>query len=142
MMLHFELVSTAGTKFEDDVYEVLVPAQGGTIAVFQDHMPLISAAQPGVISVRKKPSDKDDDMQSFAVNGGIMEVDGKTLRFIADDISAPEDISEKAAEEALARAEELVSNAGTQVALAEAHRMLHHSRAQLNVARLKRRHHQ
>jgi F-type H+-transporting ATPase subunit epsilon len=141
-MLHFELVSTAGTKFEDDVYEVLVPAQGGTIAVFQDHMPLISAAQPGVISVRKKPSDKDDDMQSFAVNGGIMEVDGKTLRFIADDISAPEDISEKAAEEALARAEELVSNAGTQVALAEAHRMLHHSRAQLNVARLKRRHHQ
>lgn len=140
-MIHFELVSTNGTKFEGDVYEVLVPAQDGTIAVFQDHMPLISAAHPGVLSVRKKQTDKDDDLENFAVNGGIMEVDGKSLRFIADDISAPEDISEKAAEDALARAEELVAGAGNQVALAEAHRMLSHSRAQLNVARFRRRHH-
>lgn len=138
-MIHFELASPAGTKFEDDVYEVLVPAQGGTIAVFQDHMPLISAAQPGVLSIRKKPGDKDDDMETFAVNGGIMEVDGKTLRFIADDISAPEDVSEKEAEAALVRAEELVASAGNQTALAEAHRLLSHSQAQLNVARFKRR---
>lgn len=140
-MLRFELVSTTGTKYDDEAYEVLVPTLGGTIAVFEDHMPLISAGQPGVISVRKKQSDKDDDMQSFAVNGGVMEVDGKTLRFIADDISAPEDISEKEAEAALARAEQLVADAGNQQALAEAHRMLHHSRAQLNVSRMRRRHH-
>ena len=137
-MLRFELVSTTGTKFNDEAYEVLVPTQGGTIAVFEDHMPLVSAGHPGVISIRKKQSDKDDDMQSFAVNGGVMEVDGKTLRFIADDISAPEDISEKEAEAALARAEELVTNAGSQTALAEAHRTLAHSRAQLNVSRMKR----
>lgn len=137
-MLRFELVSTTGTKFEDEAYEVLIPTQGGTIAIFEDHMPLVSAGHPGVISIRKKASDKDDDMQSFAVNGGVMEVDGKTLRFIADDISAPEDISEKEAEAALARAEQLVADAGNQTALAEAHRMLHHSRAQLNVSRMKR----
>lgn len=140
-MLRFELVSTTGTKYDDEAYEVLVPTQGGTIAVFEDHMPLVSAGQPGVISIRKKSSDKDDDMQSFAVNGGVMEVDGKTLRFIADEISAPEDLSEKEAEAALARAEELISKAGSQQQLAEAHRLLHHSRAQLNVARLRRRHH-
>lgn len=140
-MLRFELVSTTGTKYDDEAYEVLVPTLGGTIAVFEDHMPLISAGQPGVISVRKKQSDKDDDMQSFAVNGGVMEVDGKTLRFIADEISSPEDISEKEAEAALARAEQLVADAGNQQALAEAHRILHHSRAQLNVSRMRRRHH-
>lgn len=138
-MIHFELVSTTGTKFDDDAYEILIPAQGGTIAIFEDHMPLISAAQPGVISIRKKAGDKDDDMQSYAVNGGVMEVDGKSLRFIADDITAPDDISEKEAEAALGRAEELIRNAGTQTALGEAQRMLHHSRAQLNVSRLKRR---
>lgn len=140
-MLHFELVSTTGTKYDDEAYEVLIPALGGTIAVFEDHMPLVSAGQPGVISIRQKQSDKDDDMQSFAVNGGVMEVDGKTLRFIADEISAPEELSEKEAEAALARAEQLVADAGNQQALAEAHRMLHHSRAQLNVSRMKRRHH-
>ena len=139
-MIHFELVSTTGTKYDDDAYEVLIPTQGGTIAVFQDHMPLISAGHPGVVSIRKKPTDKDDDMESFAVNGGVMEVDGKNLRFIANDITAPEDISEKEAEAALARAEDLVKNADSQSALIEAHHMLHHSRAQLNVSRLKRRH--
>jgi F-type H+-transporting ATPase subunit epsilon len=140
-MLRFELVSTTGTKYDDEAYEVLVPTLSGTIAVFEDHMPLVSAGQAGVISIRKKSSDKDDDMESFAVNGGVMEVDGKTLRFIADEISAPEDISEKEAEAALARAEQLVSEAGTQQQLAEAHRLLHHSRAQLNVSRMRRRHH-
>lgn len=141
-MIHFQLVSTTGTKYDDEAYEILIPAQGGTIAVFEDHMPLISSADPGVISVRKRSTDKDDDMKNFAVNGGVMEVDGKNLRFISDDISDAEEISEKAAEAALARAEELVAKAGSQQALAEAHRMLSHSRARLNVAQLKRRRHQ
>lgn len=140
-MLKFQLVSALGTKYDDDAYEVILPAQGGDIAVFEDHMPLISAAQPGVIAIRQKQSDKDDDMKHFAVSGGILEVDGKTLRFLTDDITAPEDVSEKEAEAALARAEQLVADAGTQQEIAEAHRLLHHSRAQLNVARFRQRHH-
>jgi F0F1-type ATP synthase epsilon subunit len=79
-VIHFQLVSSTGSKFEDDVYEVLVPTRGGTIAVFEDHMPLISAGASGVISVRKKPTDRDDDMAQFAVSGGIIEVDGKNIR--------------------------------------------------------------
>lgn len=141
-MIHFQLVSTAGAKFDDDAYEVLLPTQGGTIAVFEDHMPLISAGQPGVISIRKKAGDHDEQMQHFAVSGGVVEVDGKTLRFLSDEVSAPEDVSEQQAEAALARAEELVAGAGNQIAMAEAHRLLHHSRAQLNVARIKTRRHQ
>jgi F-type H+-transporting ATPase subunit epsilon len=140
-MIHFELVSVDGAKYDDEAYEVLIPTKDGEIAVLEDHMPLISAAQPGMISVRKKASDRDDAMEHFAVNGGVMEVDGKNLRFIAEGITAEEEISEKAAEAALARAEELVRKAGSQTALAEAQRSLQHSRAQLNVVRLKRRHH-
>jgi len=140
-MIHFELVSVDGTKFDDEAYEVLIPTKDGEIAVLEDHMPLISAAQPGVISVRKKATDSNAAMEHFAINGGVMEVDGKNLRFIADDVTDAEEISEKAAEQALARAEELVKNAGSQTALAEAQRSLHHSQAQLNVVRFKRRHH-
>ena len=140
-MLRFQLVSVSGTKYDDDAYEVILPAQGGSIAVFEDHMPLISAAQPGVISIRQKQSDKDDDMKQFAVSGGILEVDGKTLRFLTDDVTAPEDVSEKEAEAALARAEDLVKNAGSQQEIAEAHRVLGRSRAQLQVSKMRRRHH-
>ena len=77
-MIHFQLVSTKGTKFDDDAYEVLVPTKDGTIALFEDHMPLISAGAAGVISVRKEANDSDEHMEEFAVSGGVVQVDGKT----------------------------------------------------------------
>ena len=140
-MMHFQLVASTGKKFDDEAYEVLVPTKAGIIGVFQDHMPLISAAQPGVLSIRKKASDSDADMEHFAVNGGMLQVDGDSVSFVADDITTADDINEKEAEAALARAEDLVKNADTQSALHEAHRVLQHTSAQLQVARIKRRHH-
>jgi F-type H+-transporting ATPase subunit epsilon len=140
-MMHFQLVSAQGVKYDGDAYEVLIPTGAGTIAVFQDHMPLISAARSGVVSVRQKQGDRDDEMKHFAVNGGLMQVEGKTLKFLSDDITTSDEVNEKDAQAALARAEEAVKNAGSQKELAEAHRTLHHSQAQLHVARIKRRHH-
>jgi ATP synthase F1 epsilon subunit len=140
-MIHFQLVSTKGTKFDGDVYEILVPAQGGTIALFEDHMPLISSCQPGIISVRKQSSDSDDEMESFATSGGVVQIDGKMVRFLSDEVTSSEELSEAEAEAAQKRAEELMSNAGDQVALHEAKRMLQHSSAKLHVARLKHRKH-
>lgn len=139
--MHFQLVSAQGVKYDDEAYEVLVPAKGGTIAVFDNHMPLISAAAGGVVSVRVKQSDRDSAMLHFAVGGGVMEVDGHTLIFLSDDITASHEVSEKEATSALARAEDLIKNASNRTQLHEAHRLLHHSRAQLNIAGLKQRHH-
>jgi len=140
-MMHFQLVASSGNKFDGEAYEVLVPTRGGMIGIFEDHMPIISAAQPGVLSVRKKASDADSAMEHFAIKGGVVEVDGKTVSFVADEVTTADDVNEKQAVEALARAEELVRHADSQSALHEAHRMLQHSSAQLHVARLKRRHH-
>jgi F-type H+-transporting ATPase subunit epsilon len=139
--MKFQLVSVSGLKYDGDAYEVLVPTKGGTIAVFENHMPLISAGAAGVLSVRKKPSDRDDAMQEFAVNGGIMEVDGQTLRFLSEEVTEPDEVSEKEAEAALAKAQELIANAGSRSSLEEAQRVLHHSQAKLHIARLKRRKH-
>jgi F0F1-type ATP synthase epsilon subunit len=80
-------------------------------------------------------------MKHFAVNGGLMQTQGKNLKFLSDDVTASDDVNDKDAEAALARAEELVKNAGSQKELAEAQRALSHSRAQLSVSRIKRRHH-
>ena len=140
-MMHFRLVSAQGVKYDDEAYEVLVPTKGGTIAVFENHMPLISAASGGVVSVRAKQSDSDASMEHFAVSGGVMQIDGKDLVFLSDDITAGDEVNEQQAEAALARAEELIKTAGSRAQLHEAHRLMHHSQAQLHVARLKRRHH-
>jgi len=139
--MKFQLVSVSGMKYDGDAYEVLVPTRAGTIAVFEHHMPLISAGAPGVLSVRKKQSDRDDALLNFAVNGGIMEVDGQTLRFLSEEVTESDELSEKEAEAALARAQELVKNAGSRVAMEEAQRVLQHSQAKLHVARLKKRSH-
>lgn len=140
-MIKFQLVSTTGVKFDGEVYEVLVPTKGGTIALFKDHMPLISAGAPGVIHVRKRAGDSDSAMESFAVSGGVIQIDGKTARFISDEVTTSGEISEAEAQEAMARAQALVSGAGSQVALHEAKRLLQHSSAKLQVSKLKRRHH-
>jgi len=140
-MMRFQLVSSSGTKFDDDAYEVLVPTRAGVIGIFEDHMPLVSAAQPGVLRVRKKAGDHDNTMENFAINGGVVEVDGKTVSFVADDVTTEDEVNEQEAEAALARAEALVEGAETQTAVHEAHRMLQLSNAQLHLARLKRRHH-
>lgn len=140
MPINFQLVSSAGTKFEGDVYEVLLPTRSGTVAVLEDHMPMMSAAHGGVISVRVKSGDRDDDMKHFAVSGGLLQVDGKTVKFLSDDITTPDEVSEKEAEAALAHAQELVASADNRSALNEAQRALSHSTAKLQIVRLKRRH--
>jgi F-type H+-transporting ATPase subunit epsilon len=140
-MMKFQLVSISGTKFDDDCYEILVPTRTGTIGIFENHMPIISSAQPGVLSVRKKSSDPDSAMENFAINGGVVEVDGKTVRFITDDVTTSDEVSEQEALVAQKRAEELVKNAPNQTALNEAQQMLRHTTARLNLAQLKKRHH-
>ncbi len=140
-MLHFQLVASGGTKFDGEAYEVLVPTKAGTVGIFDDHMPMISAAQPGVLSVRKKQNDPDSALEHFAVNGGVLATEGSEVRFMADDVTTSEEVSEAEAQAALKRAEALVAGAPDQIALQEAHRLLHHSSAKLRVAQLKRRHH-
>jgi F-type H+-transporting ATPase subunit epsilon len=140
-MIHFKLASIAGVKFDEDVYEVLVPTQAGTIAVYQDHMPLISAGAPGVISIRKNQRDRDEALEHFAVSGGVVQVDGKNINFLSDDVTTSSEVSESEAEAAVNRAQEMMAGAQTQQAMHEAKRMLARSSAQLHIARLKKRHH-
>jgi len=140
-MLTFELVTLEGMKFSEDAYEVILPTPEGQIAVFPEHMPLISVIVPGVISIRKRATDKDEQMDHFATDGGIVEiVHGKKLRLLADVAEHADDINEMEAKEALKRAQELRANADSQVDLAEASALIAQQSARLRVADLKRRH--
>ena len=140
-MIRFQLVSLAGTTYDDEVYELLMPTLGGTIGIFEDHMPIVSAAGSGLISVRKNQSDADEQMEHFATMGGLLEVDGKTVRFLADDVASGEAVSVDEAAAAIERAEQLIKSAPDQTSLAKAQSQLAYGRARLQVARLKKRRH-
>jgi len=139
--VQFQLISANGVQFDGEAYEALVPTKDGAIAILADHMPLISAGAPGVLSIRKKAGDADGDMQHFAVYGGVVQTDGKLTRFVTDEITTPDEVSEAEAQKAMERARELVDNAGDQMALHEAKNVLHHHEVRLHLAQLKTRHH-
>lgn len=139
-MLHLQLVTLTGTKFDDDVHEVILPTLDGQIGVLQDHMPLISAAAEGIIYIRKDPKDPDREREFFVTHGGVIEIEGNNLRVIVDEADTPEEINEHEAQAALARAEKMRTEAKDQVSLEHAQQLVDRSAVRLQVAGLKRRH--
>jgi len=139
-MLHLQLVTLTGTKFDGDVHEVILPTLDGQIGVLQDHMPLISAAAEGIIYIRKNAKDSDRDREFFVTHGGVVEVENNNLRVIVDEADAPDEINEHEAQSALARAEKMRAEAKDQVSLEHAQQLIDRSAVRLQVAGLKRRH--
>jgi F-type H+-transporting ATPase subunit epsilon len=139
-MFHFQLVSISGKKFDEDVYEVILPTLDGEIGVLQDHMPLVSVAKIGVIMVRRNPRDSDREREYFATNGGAIEVSENTLRVLVDEADRADDINEAEAEKALARAEKMRAEAKDEISLEHAQTLVDRQAVRLQVAGLKRRH--
>lgn len=138
-MLTFELVTIDGVKLSDKVYEVQLPTPDGYIAVFQKHAPLISLASPGIISVRPKENTPDDMMETFATNGGVIEIQNDTVRVLVDEADRPEDINETEIQNALSHAKKMRSQAKDQLSLDKAQQMIDRSAVRLKVAQLRRR---
>lgn len=140
-MIKFELVSLDGVKFSEDVYEVLLPTMDGEIGVMPGHMPLVSVAKAGVISVRRNANDRDEQMEDFAISGGAIEVSGDTLRVLVDEADHSDEISEEEANAALERAKKLKAEAKDQVSLEQAQSLIDRSAVRLQVASIKKRRH-
>lgn len=141
-MIHLQLISLAGVKFDEDIYEVLLPTLEGTIGVLPGHMPLIAAATNGVISVRRNMRDPDFLMEHFATNGGVIEVANDTLKVLVDEADHAEEINEAEAKAAHERALKLKAEATDEVSLERAQALVDRTSVRLQVAGLKRRSHQ
>ena len=139
-MFRFQLVALSGTKFDDDVYEVVLPTLDGEIGVLEGHMPLVSVATDGAIMVRRNPRDADRDREFFAVSGGAIDITNNVLRVLVDEADHANDINEAEAEAAMERAKRMKAEAKDQVSLDHAQTIVDRSATRLQVAGLKRRH--
>lgn len=138
-MLHLQLITLHGVKFDDDVYEVILPTLEGQIGVLPGHMPLISAATNGVISVRRQPHDPDIAMEHFSTNGGVVEVVDNGLKVLVDEADHAEDINDQEATAAHERALRMKAEAKDQVSLEQAQALVDRTAVRLQVAGLKHR---
>jgi F-type H+-transporting ATPase subunit epsilon len=125
-------------KFAEEVYEIILPTMDGEIGVLPGHMPLISVAKRGIISVRRKQNEPDDMMEHFAISGGAIEVSGSELKVLVDEADSSDEISEEEAKIAMERAQKLKDSAKDQVSLDQAQSLIDRSAVRLQVASLKR----
>lgn len=139
-MFRLQLVTLTGTKFDGDVYEVILPTLDGEIGVLANHMPLISVATAGAVVVKKNRTDPDAQREIFAISGGVIEVEHNQLKVIVDEADHGDNIVEAEAEAAHERAKQMMAEAKDQVSLDHAQQIVDRSAARLDVARLKRRH--
>jgi len=136
--MNLKLVTLAGTKVDESVYEVIIPTVDGEISVFPDHEPLVTMARSGVIQVRRNQADDDDRLELFAISGGVVRIDGATVQVLVDEASHGDDIVEAESRKALERALKLRDEAKDQVELDRAHQLVDRHMVRLKVADLKR----
>jgi F-type H+-transporting ATPase subunit epsilon len=137
-MITFQLVTLSGTKFSEQVHEVVLPTADGYIAVFPNHMPLVSIASAGVISVRRKSGDDDAKLEHFAGNGGVIEINDNTVRVLVDEADHADEINEQEAKKAYEEARKLASEARDTVSLQHAQSIVDRQATRLRVAELRR----
>lgn len=136
----FEIVTPEGPKFGEEVYSVTLPTSQGQIGILPHHIPLITIVTPGVIFIRRHQDDSEEQAEHVATAGGLVEIDGKRVRLLADSAQRAEDIDELKAKEALEHARQLQRTAKNHVDLAEAVALIDQNLARLKVAELRRRH--
>ncbi len=137
--MRLQLVTLAGIELDTDVYEVQIPTAAGPIGVFPGHEPLVSIAVPGAIVVRHKQEDNDDRLEYFAIGGGVIDIDQKSIKVLVDEADRGDDIVEAEAQKALEKALDLKANAKTAVELEKASALVDRHQVRLNVAGLRRR---
>ena len=137
--MKLELITLAGVKVSDDVYEVLVPTSDGVIAILPGHERIVTLAVNGVVSIRRKKADADDLMEHFATYGGIVEVSPTSIRILVDEADTADDIIESEARAAYDRALRIRDSVKDLEELEKAREEIDRSAVRLKVAGLRRR---
>lgn len=137
--MKLELITLSGEKLSEEVYEVTLSTTAGDISVFAGHEPLVTVAKTGALYVRRKKTDRDDARDIFAINGGVVQIDQRTIRILVDEAEAPDEIVTHEVEAALARAKEQRANAKDAISISEAEALMNRATTRLKVANLRRR---
>jgi F-type H+-transporting ATPase subunit epsilon len=101
MSLTLEIVTPEAKVYSDTIDSVVIPTVEGEIGVLPGHIPLITQIEHGELRVTKGAVSS-----LLAVSGGFAQIDGDTVRVLAEHAITEEKIDEHAVEAALKRAED------------------------------------
>jgi F-type H+-transporting ATPase subunit epsilon len=130
--IHIDVVSAEESIYSGEAEFVVLPGEAGELGIYPRHVPLITRIKPG--TVRIKPAGGGAEELIF-VQGGILEVQPKTVTVLADTAIRGADLDEAKANEALQKAEEAKRNAKDKQELATVESELSSLAAQLAAIR-------
>ena len=119
---------------EEAITSVQVPAADGRVGILPRHAPLMTTLAPGELILRK-----DDEIESFFVTGGFLEVRNNHVAVLADASERAEEIDIARAEEARRRAEAVLSEQRDKSQLVAAEIALRRALIRLRLAQQARR---
>ncbi len=135
MSLTLEIVTPEAKVYSDTIDSVVIPTVEGEIGVLPGHIPLLTQVNDGELRVTKGT-----ETLILAVSGGFAEIDGDSVRVLAEHAITEEKIDENAVELAMKRAEQEIKEAKQMDPhqLEQLQNMVRYSGVQLAVKRRRR----
>ena len=106
MSLTLEIVTPEAKVYSDTIDSVVIPTVEGEIGVLPGHIPLVTQVEHGELRVSKGAA-----VSFLAVSGGFAQIEGNSVRVLAEHAITEEKIDESAVEAALKRAEQELKDA-------------------------------
>jgi len=106
MALTLEIVTPEARVYSDTIDTVVIPTVDGEIGILPGHIPLLTQVEHGELRVTKGSA-----VSFLAVGGGFVQISGDKVSVLAEQAITEEKIDEKAAENAIQRAEQAIKEA-------------------------------
>lgn len=127
--VHLDVVSAEQEIFSGAVQTLQVTGSEGELGVHPGHAPLITALKPGMVRLVNEQGQE----EYIYINGGVIEIQPKTITVLADTALRAEDLDEQAALAAKQRAEQQIANQSADLDYAQAAKELAEAVAQLRL---------
>lgn len=137
MPLHIQIITPERIVFDDQIDQVTLPAAEGEITILPHHIPLVSMMRAGTIHIKKGGEET-----ILACARGVIEVDGQSIKILADSADRADELDEEKIQKAKEAAQKLVAEKRhDEEGFAEASAILERELARLHVVRKHRSRH-
>jgi len=126
MTTHVDIVSAEEEIFSGTAEMVYAPAEMGEVGIAPRHTQMITRLKPGEVRLQTG-----DEIQSFYVSGGILEVQPHVVTVLADTAIRAHDLDEAQAIKAKEKAEQALKDKTSDLEYAKASAELAEAAAQL-----------
>jgi len=134
MPVRLEIVTPERAILTDDVDMVIAPASEGYVGILPHHAPLLTTLGPGELRIKKGGTET-----SLAVFGGFMDVRPDRVIVLTEAAEHADEIDESRAEQARARAREVLQAGPVGLEEARARASLERAMVRLRVSERRRR---